>query len=86
VAAGRVAQVTISRYRRPCRTVNGRKRCTRQTVGRAKRFDLKLRSPATRLKLPPRRPGIKVTARIVLPGFQVGDAPYLRSEVRRTWE
>jgi hypothetical protein len=86
IADGRSAQVTISRYRRPCRSVDGRKRCTRQTVGRAKRFDLELRSPVTRLKLPPRRPGVKVTARIVLPAFTVGDAPYLRTEVRRTWE
>jgi hypothetical protein len=86
VADGRLARVTISRYRRPCRTVDGRKRCTRQTVGRAKRFALTLRSPATRVKLPPRKPGIKVTARIALPAFKVGDAPYLRSEVRRTWE
>jgi hypothetical protein len=86
VAAGRMATVTISRYRRPCRTVKGRKHCTRQTVGRAKRSEVKLRSPATRIKLPPRRPGIKVTARIVLPAFKLGDAPYLRTEVRRTWE
>jgi hypothetical protein len=86
VAAGRTAQVTISRYRRPCSTRNGRKVCTRQTVGRAKRSALRLRSPATRLKLPARKPGIKVTARIVLPAFTVGDATYLRAEVRRTWE
>jgi hypothetical protein len=86
IADGRRATVTISRYRRPCRTVKGRKRCTRETVGRAKRYELKLRSPSTRLKLPPRRPGVKVTARIVLPAFKVGAAPYLRTEVRRTWE
>ncbi len=86
VAAGRRAQVTISRYRRPCRTVDGRKKCTRQTVGRAQRSQVTLRSPVTRLKLPARKPGVKVTARIVLPAFRVGDAPYLRAEVRRTWE
>jgi hypothetical protein len=86
VAAGRRAQVTISRYRRPCRTSNGRKRCTRQTVGRAQRLELKLRAPRTTVKLPPRRQGVKVTARVVLPAFTVGDAPFLRTEVRRTYE
>lgn len=86
VAGGRRAQVVVSRYRRACRTVNGRRRCKRQTVGRAKRRELKLRSPVTRVKLPPRRPGIRVTLRVVLAAFQVGDAPYLRAEVRRTWE
>ncbi len=86
IAAGRRAQLTISRYRRPCATKNGRKRCTRQTVGRAKRSEFVLRSPTTRLKLPAARRGVKVTARIVLPAFKVGEAPYLRTEVRRTWE
>ncbi len=87
VADGRRAQVTISRYRRPCRrTAGGMRRCTRQTVGRAKRFEITLRSPATRLVLPARRPGIKVTVRIVLPAFMVGDAPYLQAQARRTYE
>ncbi len=86
VADGRRAKVTISRYRRPCRTVKGRKRCTRQTVGRAKRFEITLRSPVTRLRLPAARPGVKVTARVVLAAFTVGDAPYLPAQTRRTWE
>ena len=86
VAAGRIAQVTISRYRRPCKVTNGRNSCKRQTVGHAQRLELKLRSPATRLKLPAARPGVKVTARIVLPAFTVAGKPYLRAEIRRTWE
>jgi hypothetical protein len=86
IAAGRRAQVTISRYRRPCSTRNARRVCTRQTVGRAKRSELVLRSPSTRLALPARKPGVKVTARIVLPAFTVGDATYLQAEIRRTWE
>ena len=86
IADGRRAEVTISRYRRPCRTVDGRKRCTRQTVGRAKRFEITLRSPVTRVRLPAAKPGIKVTVRVVLPGFRVGDAPYLQAQTRRTWE
>jgi hypothetical protein len=86
VAGGRVAQVTISRYRRPCHMRNGKKVCARQTVGHAKRTQVKLRSPTTRLRLPARKPGVKVTARIVLPGFAIGDATYLRAEIRRTWE
>ena len=86
VAAGRFAQVTISRYRRPCKTTKGRKRCTRQTVGRAQRLRVKLRSPRTTLKLPPAKPSVKVTARVVLPAFTVGEAPYLATEVRRTYE
>ena len=79
VASGRRARVTISRYRRPCRKVDGRKRCTRQTVGRAKRFEITLRSPVTRIKLPAAKPGVKVTVRVVLPAFTVGDAPYLQA-------
>lgn len=86
IADGRRAKVTLSRYRRPCRTVNRRRRCTRQTVGRAKRFEIKLRSPATRLRLPVAKSGIRVTVRVVLPAFTVGDAPYLEAQTRRTWE
>jgi|GEM_PF-1823239 len=86
VARGRRAQVTVSRYRRPCRRVDGRQTCTRITVGRAQRSEITLRSPRMRLKLPPRRDGVKVSARVVLAAFQVGDAPYLPTVVRRTWE
>lgn len=86
IAAGRRAKVTISRYRRPCRTVKGRRRCTRQTVGRAKRIEVTLRSPVTRLQLPAARRGVKVTVSVVLPGFTVGGAPYLQAQTRRTWE
>jgi hypothetical protein len=85
VADGRRAQVTVSRYRQACRTTGGRKRCTRQTVGHAKRFELKLRSPTTRVALPRPASGVKVTARVVLPAFSIRGAPYLRTEVRRTW-
>ena len=86
IAAGHTAHVTISRYRRPCTKSNGKQRCTRQTVGHAQRLTLKLRSPSTRLKLPAARPGVKVTARIVLDAFTVAGKPYLRTEIRRTWE
>lgn len=86
IAAGRRAKVTIARYRRPCHTVKGRRRCTRQTVGRAKRFEITLRSPVTRLTLPAARRGVKVTATVLLPAFTVGEAPYLQAQVRRTWE
>jgi hypothetical protein len=86
VADGRRARLTISRYRRPCRTVGGRRRCARQTVGRAKRTEITLRSPATRIRLPAARPGVKVTVRVVLEAFTVGEAPYLQAQTRRTYE
>jgi hypothetical protein len=85
IAAGRRAQVTISRSLRACRTVAGHRRCKRETVGRAQRLQLKLTMPGTRLRLPLARPGVMVTARVVVPGFTVGAAPYLPTNIKRTW-
>ena len=86
VARGRRARVTVSRYKRPCRTVDGRRRCTRQSIGRAESFDVTLRARRMRLAVPRRRDGVKVSVRVVLAAFKAGDAPYLRTDVRRTWE
>ncbi|MEA2218202.1 MAG: hypothetical protein QOJ35_828, partial [Solirubrobacteraceae bacterium] len=87
VADGRRAQVTISRYKRPCpRRADGRRHCTRITVGHATTRTVTLAAPVTRLALPARRDGLKVSARVVLPAFAIGDAPYLATDVRRTWE
>ncbi|HEV7806936.1 MAG TPA: hypothetical protein VGO80_14025 [Solirubrobacteraceae bacterium] len=86
VAAGRRAQLTVSRYRLKCEDEVRRRRCRHQTVGRATRSAIVLASPRMRLKLPLPREGVRVTARLVLSAFQVGDAPYLRSDVQRTWE
>jgi hypothetical protein len=86
IARGRRARVTVSRYKRPCRTVDGRSRCTRQAIGRAGSFAITLRTGRMRLAVPRRRDGVKVSVRVVLAAFKAGGAPYLRTDVRRTWE
>lgn len=86
VARGRRAQVTVSRYKRPCTTVDGRRRCTRKAIGRAERFEVTLRSRRVRLPVPRRRDGVKVTVRVVIAPFKAGNAPYMKTDVRRTWE
>jgi hypothetical protein len=57
----------------------------RRTVGRAVRSEVTLTSPKMRVKLPRPKPAVKVTVRVVVGAFTSGDAPYLRSDVRRTW-
>ncbi|MDX6678369.1 MAG: hypothetical protein QOE31_2421 [Solirubrobacteraceae bacterium] len=86
VADGRRAQVTIARYRLECKDNVKRRNCRHQAVGRATRSSIVLRAPRMRLKLPFPRHGVRVTARVVLAPFRVGDAPYLRTDVKRTWE
>jgi len=86
VADGRPAQLTVARYRLKCKDPDKRRGCRHQAVGRAKRSSIVLRSPRMRLTLPPPRRGVKVTARVVVSPFRVGGAPYLRSDVKRTWE
>ena len=86
IARGRRARVTVSRYKRPCRTVDGRQRCTRQSIGRAQRYEVKLTGRRMRLRVPRRRDGVKVTVRVEVAAFKVGSAPYLKTDVRRTWE
>ncbi|MDX6679965.1 MAG: hypothetical protein QOG94_4 [Solirubrobacteraceae bacterium] len=86
VAAGRAAQLTIARYRLRCEDAVRNRRCRHQAIGHATRSTLVLASPRMRLKLPLPREDVRVTARVVLPAFTVGDAPYLRSDVQRTWE
>ena len=86
VARGRRAQVTVSRYKRPCRSEGGRQVCTRKSIGRAKRYSVTLSARRMRLEVPPRRDGVKVTVRVVLAPFKVGDAPFLRTDLHRTWE
>jgi hypothetical protein len=85
VAGGRRAQVTVARYRLDCKQVGGHRRCMRRTVGRAVRSEVTLTSPKMRVKLPRPKPAVKVTVRVVVGAFTIGDAPYLRSDVRRTW-
>lgn len=85
VADRRPAQLTIARHRLWCRERDGRRRCTRQAVGRAMRSAIVLRAPRMRVKLPRTRSGVRVSARIVLGAFQIGDAPYLATDVKRTW-
>ena len=86
IARGRRAQITVSRYKRPCTTVDGRQRCTRTSIGRAERFEVTLRSRRMRLPVPRRRDGVKVTVRVVIAPFKSGNAPYMKTDVRRTWE
>jgi hypothetical protein len=86
IAAGRAARMTVSRYRLKCEDEARHRRCRHQAVGRATRAAIVLASPRMRLKLPLPREGVRVTARVVLPAFQVADAPYLRTDVQRTWE
>lgn len=86
VADGRRAQVTIARYRLKCAGSLKRRDCRHQAVGRAERSSIVLRSPRMRLKLPLPRRGVRVTARVVVAAFRVGGAPYLRTDVKRTWE
>ena len=86
VANGRRAQLTVARYRLKCKDPDKRRDCRHQAVGRAKRSSIILRAPRMRLKLPPPRRGVRVTARVVLAPFVVRGAPYLRSDVKRTWE
>jgi hypothetical protein len=38
-----------------------------------------------RLKLPRPQTGVRVSARVVLGAFKVGDAPYLATDIKRTW-
>jgi hypothetical protein len=86
IAEGRPAQLTVARYRRVCARQGAHRRCARATVGRAKRSAIILRWPRMRLALPPARPGVKVTARVVVAPFSIGAAPYLGGDVKRTWE
>ncbi|MEY2514962.1 MAG: hypothetical protein QOJ89_2320 [bacterium] len=86
VANGRPAQLTLARYRLKCKDPDKRRNCTHQAVGRATRSSIILRAPRMRLRLPPPRRGVRVTARVVTAPFQVSGAPYLRSDVKRTWE
>jgi len=85
VADRRPAQVTVARYKLDCREVDGRRRCTRKAVGRATRSSVILRAPRMRLKLPRTQDGVRVSARVALDAFKVGDAPYLATDVKRTW-
>jgi hypothetical protein len=77
--------VTVARYRLACREVGGRRRCTRKAVGRATRTAIMLKAPRMRLKLPRTEAGVRVSARVVLGAFQIGEAPYLATDVKRTW-
>lgn len=86
IARGRRAHVTVSRYKLSCSGSGARRRCHRASVGRADRFDLLLSASQMRLRLPSRRDGVRVSARVVLPGFAIGDAPYVRTDLRRAWE
>lgn len=87
IARGRRAHVTVSRYKLACATAKrASRRCTRKAVGRADRFDLTLTASQMRLRLPSRQDGVKVSVRVVLAGFTIGDAPYLRTDLRRSWE
>jgi hypothetical protein len=86
VADGRPAQLTVARYRLKCKDPDKRRGCRHQAVGRARRSSIILRSPRMRLALPSPRRGVKVTARVVLAPFRVGGAPYLRTDIKRTWE
>jgi hypothetical protein len=85
VVDGRPAQVTVARYKLACREVDGRRRCTRKAVGRATRTSIMLKAPRMRVKLPSPQEGVRVSARIVLGAFKVGDAPYLATDIKRTW-
>jgi len=86
VADGRRARLTVSSYKLDCKDKVNRRGCRHQAVGRATRTSITLSAPRMRIALPAPRRGVRVTARITLAPFQVGDAPYVRSEVRRTWE
>jgi hypothetical protein len=87
IARGRRAQVTVSSYKLACSTGKRTpRRCTRKAIGRADRFGLALSASQMRLRLPSRQDGVKVGVRVVLPRFAIGDAPYLRTDLRRSWE
>jgi hypothetical protein len=85
IVRGRRAQVTVSRYKLSCTIDKRPRRCVRKSVGRADRFDLTLTGSQMRLRLPTRRDGVTVGVRVVLGGFAIGDAPYLRTDLRRAW-
>jgi len=85
IVSQRIARVTITRSRRSCPRGSGGRGCTRRPVGRADRFRVLLKSPVTSLPLPRRRPGIRLSARVMLPGFKVGQGSYLPTDVRRSW-
>jgi len=78
--------VTIARYKLVWAPRDGRRRCTRKAVGRATRSSIVLRAPRMKLKLPRPQPEVRVRARVVLGAFEVGNAPYLATNVKRTWE
>lgn len=86
IARGRMAQVTVSRTKSTCTGKGTRQKCVDKTVGHADRSTVALVSPRMRIKAPRRKPGEKVTARVQLPAFTIGDAPYLAADVSRSWK
>jgi hypothetical protein len=86
IARGRRAQVTVSRYKLSCTIGRTPRRCTRKSVGRADRFDLTLKASQMRVRLPRREDGVRVSVRVVVAAFAIGDAPYVRTDLRRSWE
>jgi hypothetical protein len=86
IVRGRHAQVTVSRYKLACTIGRTPRRCTRKSVGRADRFDLTLNASQMRLRLPRREEGVRVGVRVVVAAFAIGEAPYVRTDLRRSWE